>query len=74
MGTKEQIAEMQKLMGIIVEKQSSSKYKDHNEARKASSELKRLAGAFKKQSGLEDKAEKAATKAAKPSKAKASKK
>jgi hypothetical protein len=68
MNTKEQITEMQRLMEVIVTKQSSearSKFKDHNEARKAASELKKLAGAFKKTSGDEDKAAKAVVKAAK---------
>jgi hypothetical protein len=74
MGTKEQIVEIQRLVGIIVEKQGSSKYKEHNEARKAASVLKKLAGEFKKTSGLEDKAAKEATKASKPSKAKGKKK
>lgn len=70
MNTETQLVEMQRLMGIIVEKQTSSKYKDHNEARKASSELKKLAGAFKKQSGLEDKEAKETTKSSKVPKAK----
>lgn len=65
MNTKDQVAEMQRLMGIIVEKQSSTKYKEHNEARKAASVLKKLAGEFKKQSGIEDKESKAETKASK---------
>lgn len=63
--TKDQVAEMQRLMGVIVEKQSSSKYKEHNEARKAASVLKKLAGEFKKQSGIEDKEAKAETKSTK---------
>lgn len=70
MKTSQQIAEMQRLMSVIVEKQASTKYKEHNEARKAASELKKLAGAFKKQSALEDKEDKAATKASKVKKAK----
>lgn len=62
MNTKEMIAEMQRLVEVITTKQTSTKFKDHNDARKASSELKKLAGLFKKQSSIEDKAAKAAKK------------
>jgi len=49
---------MQELLATIVTKQSSKTKKDHNLARKASSELKKLAGEFKKTSSNEDKAAK----------------
>lgn len=56
MTTQEIVTKMQELMEIVATKQASKTKKDHNLARKASSELKKLAGEFKKTSAAEDKA------------------
>lgn len=56
MTTQEIVTKMQELLEIVVTKQASKTKKDHNLARKASSELKKLAGEFKKTSAAEDKA------------------
>jgi len=58
MNSQEIITQMQALLEVIVTKQASKTKKDHNLARKASSELKKLAGEFKKTSSNEDKASK----------------
>ena len=56
MNSQEIITKMQELLTVISVEQSKPQKKYHNLARKASSELKKLAGEFKKTSSNEDKA------------------
>ena len=58
MNTKEIITKMQSLLETIVNENEKTTKKSHNLARKASSELKKLAAEFKRQSTAEDKASK----------------
>ena len=56
MNSQEIITKMQELLETISTEQAKTTKKAHNLARKASSELKKLAGEFKKTSSNEDKA------------------
>jgi hypothetical protein len=56
MNTSELIVKMEELLEVIKSENAKTAKAAHNRARKASSELKKLAGEFKKTSTAEDKA------------------
>ena len=56
MNTSELIAQMKELLAVVKTENEKSSKAAHGRARKAASELKKLAGEFKKTSSAEDKA------------------
>jgi DNA-binding protein H-NS len=56
MNTQELVAKMEELLEVVKNENSKTSKAAHGRARKAASELKKIAGEFKKTSSLEDKA------------------